>query len=54
MKFICSGKVYDTENSEIITTFERHWDIKVRANSYDHVNLSTRIYKTKKKEHFTL
>ena len=49
MKFICSGKVYDTENSEIITTFERHWYIKVRANSYDHVNLSTRIYKTKKR-----
>ena len=48
MKFICSGKVYDTENSEIITSFKRNWSIKVRANTYDHVDLSTRIYQTKK------
>ena len=54
MKFICSGKVYDTENSEIITAFERHWDIKVRANSYDHVNLSTTIYKTKKRAFYVV
>lgn len=48
MKFIYSGKLYDTENSEIITTFKRNWSIKVRANTYDHVDLSTRIYQTKK------
>ncbi len=48
MKFICSGKVYDTENSEIITSFKRNWSIKVRANTYDHVDLDTTIYQTKK------
>lgn len=49
MRFINSGKLYDTENSEIITTFKHNWSINVRANTYDHVNLSTRIYKTKKR-----
>ncbi len=48
MKFIYSGKVYDTENSEIITSFKRNWSIKVRANTYDHVDLYTIIYQTKK------
>ena len=48
MKFIYSGKLYDTENSEIIATFKHNWSIKVRANTYDHVDLSTRIYQTKK------
>lgn len=48
MKFICYGKLYDTEKSELICTFKRNWSIKVRANTYDHVDLYTIIYQTKK------
>lgn len=48
MKFIYSGKLYNTENSEIVATFKRNWSIKVRNNTYDHVDLYTRIYQTKK------
>lgn len=53
MRFINSGKLYDTDKSELICKIEREWYVRKQDNR-GYVNLITYIYKTKKESFYMI
>lgn len=53
MRFINSGKLYDTDKSKLICKIEREWYVRKQYNS-GYVNLITYIYKTKKESFYMI
>ena len=51
MRFIVNNKIYDTEKSELLCTFEKQWEIKTLC-SMMYLSLDTNLYRTVKGAYF--
>lgn len=51
MRFVVNNKIYDTEKSELLCTFEKQWEIKTLC-SMMYLSLDTNLYRTVKGAYF--
>lgn len=51
MKLIVNNKIYNTENSELLCTFDKRWKIKTLCSTM-YPLLETKLYRTSKGAYF--